>query len=398
MSGSKKIFKLVITVIGISFIFGLGYGIGSGEVSLGRIGTPRFESQNNLPDNLDYSSVEQVYDSLRLNYDGELKAHELLDGLKEGLARASGDPFTEYLNAEESQDFDDELSGTFTGIGAELSKEEDAVVVVAPIAGFPAEKAGLRARDVIVEVDGESTYNLSVTETVKKIRGPKGTIVTLTVVRNEKDEITLEITREQITIPSVTAEILAGNIGYMKISRFGEDTHQLAGDAASNFTRAKVKGIVLDLRNNPGGLLDAAVDLSSLWVRRGDTVLEEKRGGKTVKTFPAGGGSVLNGIPTVVLINEGSASASEITAGALKDHGLAKLVGTKTFGKGSVQQLVEFRDDTVLKVTIARWYTPGGKNIDKDGINPEVLVEMSDDDFKNKRDPQKDKAIELLKQ
>ncbi len=402
VSGSRRIFgrlyaKFLLVLLSFGLVFILGYITGGGDLSFIKLQDRRLNVQNSLPDNLDYSSVEQVYDSLRLNYEGDLDADTLLDGLKEGLAQASGDPYTEFLNAEEAESFDEELSGSFSGIGAELSKEKEAIVIVAPIDGYPAEKAGLRPKDIVAEINGESTYNLSVTEAVNKIRGPVGTKVTLTVIRGGTQELSMEITRAQITIPSVTSEILPGNIGYLKVSRFGPDTTKLAREAAASFKRASVKGIVLDLRSNPGGLLDAAVDLSGLWLKKGEVILEEKRGGKTVKTFRASGNPILNGVPTVVLINEGSASASEITAGALKDNNRATLVGEKTYGKGSVQQLVEFKDDTVLKVTIARWYTPGGKNIDQEGIEPDETVERTDEDFENDRDPQKDKAIELLK-
>lgn len=390
--------KLAAIVVGIALIFTAGYGVGSGELSLARLQTANQSSQNDLPENLDFSSVEQVYDSLRANYDGELKTEELLDGLKKGLAEATGDPYTEYLNSEKSQDFDEQLSGSFTGIGAELSKENEVIIIVAPIAGFPAEKAGLRPKDIISKIDDESALNLSVTEAVKKIRGPEDTKVKLGIVREgEISELTFEITRKQINIPSVTTEILDGNIGYMKVGRFGEDTAQLARQAAQEFRQKSVNGVIVDVRNNPGGLLDASVELSDIWLNRGEIVLEERRGGKTTKTFRSTGRPILNGVPTVVLINEGSASASEIVAGALSDHGQARLVGEKTYGKGSVQQLVSFRDDTTLKVTIARWYTPGGRNIDKEGIEPDEEIKLTNEDFTAKRDPQKDRAHELLK-
>lgn len=393
----RSVTKLATTLVLVGLIFTAGYAFGNGTLLPNSLRNSNQSAQNNLPDNLNYSSVEQVYDSLRANYDGELNADDLLDGLKEGLAQATGDPYTEYLNAEESADFDEQLTGSFTGIGAELSKENEVIVIVAPIAGFPAEKAGLRPQDIITEVDGESALDMSVSEAVKKIRGPEGTKVKLKTIREgEMSELEFEITRAQINIPSVTSEILSGNIGYMKISRFGDDTTELARAVANDFKQKAVKGVILDVRNNPGGLLNASVDLAGIWVNRGETVLEEKRGGKTVKTYRATAGAILNGVPTIVLINEGSASASEITAGALKDHDLARLLGETTFGKGSVQQLVEFKDDTVLKVTIARWYTPGGKNIDEEGIEPDEKIERTNEDYAANRDPQKDKALELL--
>lgn len=382
------------------FIFSLGVGVGSGRIMIGPDSVFRKsvqDNKSNLPDDLDYTSVEQVYDALKREYDGELEGEKLLDGIKQGLAKATGDNYTEYLNAKEAEEFNNDLNGTFSGIGAELGKEESNIVIVAPIAGYPAEKAGLRPKDIIAEIDGETAYDLSVSEAVKKIRGPEGTKVKLKIVRDKSETLDFEITRQQITIPSVESEILEGNIGYLKISRFSEDTSGLSGEAATKFKAANVKGVILDLRSNPGGLLDSAVDLSSLWLPSGKIVLQEKRDGKVIRTFASKGTATLVNIPTVVLVNEGSASASEITAGALKDNGVATLMGAKSFGKGSVQQLESLASGGVLKVTIARWFTPAGKNIDKEGITPDQEIKISDEDLKNSRDPQKQAAIDFLK-
>ena len=378
-------------------IFWLGIGIGQGSISLGQGKFLNKGVSKNVPGDLDYSSVEQVYDILRKDYDGQLDTEKLLDGLKKGLAEASGDQYTEYLNAKEAEDFSQDLSGTFSGIGAELSKEEKTIVIVSPISGYPAEKAGLLPKDVIIEINGESAYDLNVSEAVNKIRGEEGTNVKLKVVRNGSQELDFEITRQKITIPSVESQTLDGNIGYIRISRFAEDTSGLVKDAATKFKQAGVKGVVVDLRSDPGGLLDAAVEASSQWLPRNKMVLQEKRDGVTVRSYPSKGYKTLEGVPTVVLVNEGSASASEIMAGALKDNGAAQLLGTKTFGKGSVQQLEELHDGSVLKVTIARWYTPNGKNIDKEGIEPDVKVGRSADDIKNGKDPQKDAALGILR-
>lgn len=379
-------------------IFSLGLFIGNGKISLGPDSALRKSSNTRTTSNLDFTSVEQVYDTLRNRYDGELDEAKLLDGLKEGLVASTGDPYTEYLNPDKTKEFNEQLSGTFSGIGAELSREDNSIVVVAPIAGYPAEKAGIRPKDVIVEIDGQSAFETTVSEAVNKIRGPEGSKVKLKVVRNGSEQLDFEITREQINIPSVEYSILDNNIGYLKISRFGEDTAQLTQKAAEEFKAKGVKGVVVDVRSNPGGLLDASVDVASLWLPKGTTVLEEKRGGKVVKTYSAKGGDILNGIPTVVLINEGSASASEILAGALHDNKAATLVGNKTFGKGSVQQLVELSNGGTLKVTIARWFTPAGKNIDKEGIEPDQKVELTVENAKNKQDPQKDAAIKSITQ
>lgn len=378
-------------------IFALGVGVGSGRINVGPDAALRSSQNNNLPADLDYKTVEQVYDSIKANYDGELDVQTILDGLKEGLAKSTGDPYTEYLNPQAAKEFDEDLNGTFSGIGAELSKDKEFITIVAPIAGFPAEKAGLRPRDVIIEINGEPAYDLSVSEAVNKIRGEAGTKVKLKIVRGQSEQLEFEITRQKITIPSVTSEILPDNIGYLKVSRFAEDTAELSSEAANKFKAANVRGVILDVRGDPGGLLEASVDLASLWLEKGKTILQEKRGEVVVKTYSAKGTPILNGIPTVVLINEGSASASEITAGALKDNDAAELIGVKSYGKGSVQSLVRLGDGAVLKVTIARWFTPSGKNIDKEGIEPDNEVKITEEDLENSRDPQKDAAVNFLK-
>lgn len=386
--------KITTVIAGVGFglgLFLLGWFVGSGRLSFYSL-----SNQNEqLPSNLNYASVEQVYDVLRQTYDGELTVEQLLDGLKAGLAQSTGDPYTEYLNVEEAKEFDNDLNGTFSGIGAELSREGDQLTVVAPIAGYPAEEAGLRAQDIITEIDGEPAYDLSLTEAVNKIRGPAGTTVKLTILRAGSGVQELEITREDITIPSVEYEVIDG-IGYMQISRFADDTSRLAREAAKSFKDQNVSGVVVDVRNNPGGLLNSSVDIASLWLDEGDVVLEEQRGGEVIKTYRATGGNILKDVPTVVLVNEGSASASEILAGALVDHEAAQLVGKKTFGKGSVQGLEPLTSGGVLKVTIARWYTPNGRNIDKEGIAVGTEVDLTAEDIKAEQDPQKDKAFELL--
>ncbi len=237
---------------------------------------------------------------------------------------------------------------------------------------------------------------MSINDAVSKIRGAKGTTVKLTIIRDGKQQIEMSIVRDEITIPSVTSKVLDGNIGYIKIVRFAEDTALLSSQAADKLKSQNVKGIVLDLRSDPGGLLDAAVSVSSLWLDN-QTVLTERRGGVIIRTYASKGIPTLKGIPTIVLIDAGSASASEITAGALHDNKVATLVGVKSFGKGSVQQIVNFNDDSFLKVTIARWYTPDGKNIDKEGISPDTEIKRTDDDYKTGNDPQLDFATAQLK-
>ena len=385
--------RVLLTVVGASAIFLFGWGIGSGRITFSAFNT--LDSQNStLPANLNMASVQEVYDALRDNYDGELDVEKLLDGMKNGLAQATGDPYTEYLNKEQAQDFRNDLNGTFSGIGAELGKEGDNIVVVSPIAGYPAQKAGLQAKDIIVSIDDKPTASMTLSEAVSNIRGPSGTQVKLKVIQDgaEKD---ITITRENITIPSVKWEVKDG-IGYMTISTFSEETPTLAAQAARDFKNQNVKGVVVDVRGNPGGLLDSSVDIASLWLPKGAPVLSEKRGGKVVKSYEATGNSLLKGVPTVVLIDESSASASEILAGALQDNKVATLIGVNSYGKGSVQNLIPLTHGGVLKVTIARWYTPEGQNIDKEGIAPDQKVDRTVDDVKAGRDPQKDAATKEL--
>jgi carboxyl-terminal processing protease len=390
----NKVAKISSAVIGVILVFTLGVGVGNGTVTFSRL-----SSQNgSLPDKLDYSSVNQLYRTIKTNYDGTLDEQKLLDGMKAGLAQATGDPYTEYFNAKDAQDFNNQLQGSFTGIGAELGQDADKnLIVVSPIDGFPASKAGLRAQDMIVAIDGKSTSGMSIDAAVKKIRGAKDTKVKLDVLRDKTESLSFTITRADIKIPSVNYKIEDG-IGYLQITQFSDDTAELAAKAAQNFKDNNVKGVVLDMRDNPGGLLDAAVKVSSLWLPEGKTILQEKRDGKVINTYTSTGNDILNGVPTVVLINGGSASASEITAGALGDNNVATLLGEKSYGKGSVQQIQQLSDGAEVKVTVARWYRPNGQNIDKKGIEPSQAVTMSEDDYKNGSDPQKDAAIAKLQE
>jgi carboxyl-terminal processing protease len=353
------------------------------------------ESKNPQGD-LNYDSVEEAYDILAANYDGTLDKTKLMDGIKRGLAEATEDPYTEYFSVEDSKSFSEQISGSFTGIGAELGKENNAIVVIAPLKGFPAEKAGLRAKDIIVKINDEDALSLTISEAVKKIRGPKDTSVKLSVIRGS-EQLEITITRAEIKIPSVEYEVLEGGVCEIRMSRFSDDTESIMEDAITDCKSKQATKVLLDLRNNPGGYLDQAVQISSHWVDKGNAVVVEKRGDKVIKNHTAIVGHQLKGMKTVILINEGSASASEIVAGALKDYGLATLVGQKTYGKGSVQQVQQLDGGTSLKVTVARWFTPKDKNIDKEGIEPDHKVEITAEQADKKEDPQKAKALELLK-
>ena len=394
----------IILLLAAAFI--LGNAVCSGRLHIPMVNNG-YKPVSGLPEDLQYEDIEKVYDQLRTNYDGKLSEGQIKEGLKKGLARSTGDPYTEYYTAKQAKEFSSQLSNTFSGIGAELGKDkDDNIIIVSPIAGFPAEKAGLKPQDIIVTVDGKSTTGLAIDEAVSKIRGPKGTDVKLQVVRDKKESLEFKITRDTIKIESVKQEILDGNIGYISISNFSDDTAQLVTTAAEDFKSKNVKGIILDLRGNPGGLLDSSVDVSGIWLPSGKVVLQEKRDGKVViSTEKSAGPATLDGIPTVVLINEGSASASEIVAGALRDNKAAHLIGVKTYGKGVVQQTICIGgtrqadgscSNEMLKVTVASWYTPSGKSINHEGIKPDQEVKPGKDDTRGGPDAQKDAAIKYL--
>jgi len=389
-TASKVIAGLLLALL----IFEAGIYIGSGRISFSGSG------QNpKLPSQLNYSSVNQVYDDLRAQYNGKLTTNQLLDGLKNGLANSTGDPYTEYFNSSQASAFNNELNGSFSGIGAELGVNSSNVIeVIAPLAGTPAAKAGLQPKDVIVAINGKSTSSMTVDTAVNDIRGPSGSKVTLSVVRNGSQQLTFTIIRANITVPSVNYKILNGNIGYMQITQFSNDTSGLAQQAAQNFNQNHVNGIILDLRDNPGGLVNAAVNVSSLWLPAGKVIMEEKTGNTVVQTYRSTGNDLLNTVPTVILINAGSASASEITTGALHDNGAAHVIGVKSYGKGVVQQLDNLSGGAELKVTVASWYRPNGQDINHVGITPDQTVQITAAQAAANQDPQQAAAVAWLEQ
>lgn len=345
--------------------------------------------------NIDLSSVQETYNKLLVNYDGEVDTQELIYGANRGLVEAAGDEYTQYMSPEEADEFKDSLNGNIgAGIGAEIGKRNDQLIIIRTLKNNSAEKAGLKASDIILKVNDEITLGWSVEKTVGLIRGDKGTTVKLTILRS--DEVRdFTITRDTIDNPSVDSKVV-GDVGVMTVYRFDGQTGELAKVAAQGFIKQSVKGVVVDLRNNGGGYVSAAKELASLWLDN-KVLLVEKKGltiRDTVKT--SGYKAILADLPTVVLVNNGSASASEIFAGALQEYDIAEVVGEKTFGKGSVQLPLDLSDGSLIKVTIAKWYTPNGKNINDQGINPDVEVQLSEQDFNDGKDPQLDKSIELL--
>ncbi|MDO8505732.1 MAG: S41 family peptidase [bacterium] len=322
---------------------------------------------------------------------------QLFYGAISGIVASLQDPYSVFLDPTLTERFMSDLAGTFDGIGAEIGIKKEQLVIVAPLSGTPAEKAGLFPGDAILKIDGVQTQGMPLDMAVSKIRGTSGTAVSLTIIRNGWDEPkALSIIREKITVQSVSTKELEGNVAYIKLAHFNETTVELFEKAAQEIALKNPKGIILDMRNNPGGLLEVGVRVASEWIRAPETVvIQEVQGGER-SPFLAQGQARFNGIPTVVLVNQGSASASEIVAGALQDYKFARLVGEKTFGKGSVQTFEQLPGGSSLKLTIAHWLTPHGRQIDTTGISPDVEVKMTRENYENDTDPQLQKAIELL--
>jgi carboxyl-terminal processing protease len=343
---------------------------------------------------LDLESVQATYQTLKANYDGTVDEQKLIDGAKRGLVEAAGDRYTVFMDAKETETFNKDLSGEIGGgIGAEIGIRSDRPTIIRVLNNHPAQKAGLQAGDVITMINDESSLDWTADKTASSIRGEVGTTLKLTVLRGEKTE-SYTITRQTVTNPSVESRVENG-IGILTISRFDGETANLAKGVAENFKQQNVRGVVLDLRGNGGGYLTAAQDVSGLWLKD-KIVVSERTNGKEVDQLRSAKDSVLAGIPTVVLVNGASASASEIVAGALQDYKVATLIGEKTFGKGTVQKVLDLGAGTQLKVTVARWYTPNGKNITKEGIMPNQKVELTAEDVNSGKDPQFDAAITHL--
>lgn len=344
---------------------------------------------------LDLTAVQSTFRQLKGNFDGKLNEQSLIDGASRGLVMAAGDPYTVYFDREEAEEFNKDLTGNIGGgIGAEIGSRDLKPTIIRTLPDTPADESGLRSGDTIIAVNDEFMAERTLDEVVNKIRGKIGTTVKLTVLRG-LDSKEFSITRAEITAPSIETEVVDG-IGVLIMRRFDETTASQARIAAQKFKKQGVKGVVLDLRGNGGGLLTVAQDIAGIWLDN-KVVVTERSGGKVTEKLRSSDNSILKGVPTVVLINGSSASASEIVAGALQDHKVATLVGEQTFGKGSVQQLINLQNGAVLKVTIAKWYTPNGKNISEKGIGPDEKVELTFEDVNADRDPQLARALEILK-
>jgi len=398
MSKLKKIPKIIgIIVFALIFYFA-GYLVGHKNLVFEQNYRPVVAKKELLkPRSVDFSIFWEAWNKVMDQYVGTPDAQKMIYGAISGMVQSLGDPYSVFMEPGQTKSFLEDLSGEISGIGAEMDIKDNKLLIVAPLADSPAEKAGLKPRDQVLKINDESTEGMTLEEAVTKIRGEAGSKVTLTIIRAGWDEPQqFVITRAKIKIKSVTWEIRADNIAYIQINQFGDDTTDLAKQAAQEIKAKSPKAIILDLRNNPGGYLEGAVDVTSLFMPSGVVVKEQYRNGRIdeEKTTLE---PTLKDYKLIILINGGSASASEIVAGALQDSGRATLVGEKTFGKGSVQDLEQITGGSTLRLTVAKWLTPKGRAIDQVGIEPNVKVALTEDDQNNGRDPQLDRAIEMAK-
>lgn len=397
----KKSYLWVLVIVA-TFVFGFFLGQSNVESDDTQIITKTSDTLASIfsnSQNIDTKLFQEVWDTLHGEYIDKTKIDDskLYYGSIYGMVAALGDPHTTFMDPDSFQEFQSDLKGEFSGIGAEIGRKNNMIMIIAALPGTPAEKAGLKSGDRILAVDKKDVVDLSADQVVSFIRGEKGTKVTLSILsKGENTAKDVTITRDKISVPSVSYQ-KENDIAVIKITSFNDDTSKVFENTARKILNDSPKGLIIDLRGNPGGYLDKAVDLAGYWLEPGQVVVREEFADKSRNLEHKAAGSIsLRKFKTVVLVNEGSASASEILAGALQDYNIAQLVGQKTYGKGSVQQLIDLRSDSALKITVAKWLTPMGTSIEPDGITPDELVELTIDDYNNDQDPQMDKAIELI--
>ncbi|MFZ2970156.1 MAG: S41 family peptidase [Minisyncoccia bacterium] len=394
---------LVLFMMALSF----GAGIVSGEFAdlynsrnngiSGVINTDNRKIGQN--EDVDFSIFWDAWQIIEDKYTLEPLDHKkMVYGAVSGMVDSLKDPYTVFLSPDENAMFNQDMKGSFGGVGTEIGFRDGFLTVIAPLKDSPAEKAGILSGDKIVKVDGKDIVGMNIDEAVLLIRGEKGTSVKLTIIREgDKDLREIDITRDIIVVNTVDWKMMDGKIAYISINQFKEDTGIEFDNKINEILSEGPKGIILDLRNNPGGYLNVSIDIASRFIDKGKTVVIQDQGNNNKEEYKAAGGKRFENIPMVVLVNEGSASASEILAGALRDDNKIKIVGKKTFGKGLVQEMEKMKDGSAIKVTIAKWLTPNGVDINHDGIHPDFEVNITEEDVKNKKDPQLDKAMELLK-
>ena len=393
MDRGKKVERSTLVLVSV-FMLVLGFAGGLRIDDIRNLIAPVFGLKK--IERIDFSNIEKTYQALASNFDGEIDKQKIIDGASKGLVEAVGDKYTEYMTSKEAEEFNKSLSGDVgTGIGVELAKDGDSVKVVRVLAKNPAESAGILAGDIISKVNGEDVSKENTSEISKKIRGDAGTTVKIGIIRgNEKKEFS--VTRAKIENPSVELTKKDG-VATLSIYRFDSETGVLAKKYAEEIKNEGISKVILDLRGNGGGYVQTAKTVASLWLEKNALIVSEKTGLKTVEEIRATGDNPLKGIKTVILLDGSSASASEIVAGALKEHKAAQIVGEKSYGKGSVQTTIDMPNGALLKVTIAKWFTPSGKNISNNGISPDIKVSAPKGESYLLNDIQKNKALEILK-
>jgi len=393
----KRIPPFLLTVLFlVGAIFYIGFRVGSDRGSAVLSAPEATSTDLNANTNILWEAVKMVKD----NYYGikDVSDKDILYGAVKGIFGSLGDPYSVFFTPADSQKFNDDLNGNFGGVGMEIGIRNDQIVVIAPLKGNPAEAVGLKAGDQILKVNGTSTSGMDVDSAVKLIRGDVGTVVTLSIFRDGwKAPKDFKITRANVQVPTLDWEMKNGNIAYIQLYSFNANAGSLFYNAALSASIQGAKGIVLDLRNDPGGYLDTAVEIAGWFVDRGAVVVKEDFRSGDENVMRAAGPAALVSLPVVVLVNGGSASASEILAGALQDDRGAKLIGEKTFGKGSVQEILDFSDGSSAKISIAEWLTPKGRQINKKGIEPDIEVKV-DPNSTSTTDIQLNKALEVIKQ
>ncbi|MEK9129933.1 MAG: S41 family peptidase [Patescibacteria group bacterium] len=410
----KKFFFLILVfLIFLSFFVGVRVGKRSAPIDFGKVELTDNKNSNIVPEvkddkksqvdeNIDFDLFWQVWNSIKKDYIGREKVtdKQLFYGSLKGMVDSLNDPYSVFLDPENAKEFYDDLQGDFEGIGAELAIRNNILTVIAPLANSPAEKAGIKSGDQIYRIDKLDAINLSLENAVTKIRGKGGTKVILTIKRNNVSELKeVAIIRSKIHIGSVEWKLIENDkeIIHLTIRQFNDDIKSEFREAIDKILsqEKRPKAIILDLRNNPGGFLDASVEIASYWLPSNTVVVKEKFDGQE-KEYKTENNSVLDKIQTIILINQGSASASEILTGALQDYKKATTVGEKTFGKGCVQKVEDLSGGSMLKLTVADWLTPLGRIINDKGIDPDIKIEMTQSDYEQDKDPQLQKAIELI--
>lgn len=388
-----------VLLVALFFILGVYLGINNRPEIDKVVGISGKETQ--VITTADFSPFWKVWNTMNEKYPSASKItdQDRVYGAISGLVGSLNDPYSVFFTPDEAKSFEEEIAGNFDGIGMEVGMKDKILTVIAPLKDTPAYKANIKSGDKILKIDKKVTTGLSIEEAIKLIRGPKGTTVTLTIFREGLDQPKeIKIIRDTINLPTLDTELRKDGIFVIKLYTFSANSSNLFRNAMKQFAESGNDKLLLDLRGNPGGYLDAAVDMASWFLPGGKTIVTEDYGNnKTSEIFRSKGYDIFNNkLKFVILIDGGSASASEILAGAIQDNGRAKLVGAQSFGKGSVQEVIDVTSDTILKITVAKWLTPNGTSISEKGLTPDYPVEITQKDLDTKVDPQLNKAVELL--